>query len=294
MTSVRWLNQTIHLASLTKPRIVVMTALTAVWGLLLAPSSLSIPHALLAVLGTSMCVGSANALNEYIERDIDGFMIRTRNRPLPAKRLRPMQALVFGVVLGLVAILILALFVNYLTAALGAAALGIYVGLYTPMKQRSAWALPVGAVAGAMPPLMGWTAATGQLGVGGVLLAAVLFVWQIPHFLAIAVFRRDDYASAGLKTVPQRASDFVVKAYVLASTITLLLVSLLLPVAGSGGVTFTVAAALAGVALTAVSLRGIRRQSAEAWARRYFGATLLYLPVLAAATVVELALGWSL
>src|SRR5262249_18441529 len=145
---------------------------------------------------------SANTLNMYLERDVDGRMARTRHRPLPAGRLPERAALVFGIAQALVAVPLLTFGANPLTGLLGAVALILYVLVYTPMKRWSIHALLVGAVPGAMPPLLGFAARSGELSLGALALFGVIFLWQIPHFLAIALFREDDYRAAGLKVFP--------------------------------------------------------------------------------------------
>src|SRR6185312_1895018 len=188
--------------ALTKPRITTMVIVTTAGGLFLAPSEVSARVALCAILGVSMIVAGANALNMYIERDVDRHMTRTRNRPLPAGRVSPRAALIFGVALTVLSLPILAFGVNPLTAMLAALANVIYVLAYTPLKQRSHLALEVGAIPGAMPPLLGWTAATNRVDAAGLVLFAILFFWQLPHFHAIALFRREEYARAGLQVLP--------------------------------------------------------------------------------------------
>src|SRR5262245_42474538 len=190
------------LVALAKPRITALVITTTAGGLWLAPVKVGMGVAGLTILGTSLIVAGANALNMYIEREIDGRMERTKDRPLPAGRLAPRIALWFGVVLSVAAVPILAIGVNATTALLAVLANLSYVLAYTPLKQRSHWALLVGAVPGAMPPLLGWTAATGTIGAGGLVLFGILFLWQVPHFLAISIFRKEEYARAGLKVMP--------------------------------------------------------------------------------------------
>ena len=193
--------KTVDLVALVKPGIMIMSLLTAAGGISLAPGTASLSQTLWMLLGTALIVGSANTLNMWLERDTDCLMARTKNRPLPQRRLDPQTALVFGAVQGLFALPILAL-VNPITAALGLLALMLYVGVYTPMKQRSHWAVWVGGVPGAMPALMGWTAATGRIDLAGLAVFGVMFFWQVPHFHAIALYRVREYAAAGLKTLP--------------------------------------------------------------------------------------------
>ena len=189
------------LLDLAKPRITTMVVFTTAMGLWLAPGSIGAARTALLLFGTALLVGSANILNCWYERETDGLMIRTRNRPLPAGRLEPGTALALGIACGVFAIPLLALAINPLTAVLGAIAHSTYVLVYTPLKKVSPWALELGAIPGAIPPLMGWTAATGTLSLPGWFLFGILFFWQIPHFLAIAIYLEDDYRRGGLKVL---------------------------------------------------------------------------------------------
>src|SRR5579871_310059 len=188
------------LVALTKPRITALVLLTGAVGTCLAPGHAPAAKRLLALAGTALIVGAANALNMWWERDVDALMSRTRNRPLPAGRMSPDVALAFGLALAVVSAPMLFL-VNVVTGLLGLVALASYVLVYTPLKRSTHWALLVGAVPGAMPPLLGWTATTGSIGLGGALLFVVLFLWQVPHFAAISIFRAGEYARAGLQVV---------------------------------------------------------------------------------------------
>ncbi len=214
--------------ALTKPRITWMVVITAAGGMWLAPEAIGLTRALLMLTTTAAVVGAANALNCWLERDSDRLMARTMNRPLPDGRLEPKIALWLGVALGLTSVPVLTFGVNALTGLLGAIALVSYVAIYTPMKRASSVALLVGAVPGALPPLMGWTAATGSLDAPGLALFAILFFWQIPHFIAIALFRQEDYDRAGLKTLPSELGAEVAKLQAVVYTGLLVVSSLLL------------------------------------------------------------------
>ncbi|HEU4731012.1 MAG TPA: heme o synthase, partial [Kofleriaceae bacterium] len=193
-------HRAVDLVALVKPRIMIMALVTTAGAMSLAPGVVPAGRALWLILGTALIVGSANTLNMWLEREIDCLMVRTRNRPLPQRRLDPRTALAFGAIQGALSLPALAM-VNLVTAALGLVALVTYVGVYTPMKQRSHWATWIGAIPGALPALMGWTAATGKIQPGGLAVFGVLFFWQIPHFHAIALYRQRDYDAAGLKTL---------------------------------------------------------------------------------------------
>ena len=275
-------------AELAKPRLAALVLCTTAGGLWLAPGRREGLSAAVLLLGTALVVGAANALNNFLERDVDGLMRRTRDRPLPSGRLEPWVAVALGLGLPSVALPALALFTNGLTATLAALALFTYVVLYTPMKRRSSLALLVGAVPGAIPPLMGWTAATGRLDAGGLALFALLYCWQLPHFLAISMYLRDDYARGGLKVFSLVHGDPATRVWSAVTSLLLIPVSLLLLPLGLGGPLYTVAAALLGAGLAGYGLTGLwQRGAAQRWARNFFLLTLAYLTLLFAALLVS-------
>jgi protoheme IX farnesyltransferase len=273
--------------ALGKPRITFMVLITTTTGLFLAPGALSASLIAVTLFGVALVVAGANALNMYLERDVDALMTRTRNRPLPAGRLRPEVALWFGIAAAVVAVPLLTIEVNALTGFLAALSLVVYVLAYTPLKRRSTAALLVGAVPGAMPPLLGWTAATGSLTRPGIALFLILFVWQLPHFLAISIFRIDEYRRAGLKVVPATAGLHAAKQQIALYSVMMLAVSLQVFRAGIGG-GFYVASALAlGGGLVTLAAYGLGRGGDQKWARWYFFYTLVYLPSLLTALVLS-------
>jgi protoheme IX farnesyltransferase len=245
------------------------------------------------MIGTGLVVGAANVLNMYMERDVDGRMARTANRPLPKGRMAPGHALLFGLMLAALSLPILAIGVGSLTGLLGAIALVSYVLIYTPMKRRSTWALWVGAVPGAIPPLLGWTAVTGRLDAAGVALFTMMFVWQIPHFLAISLFRSEEYDRAGLKVVPIENGERAAKWMLLRYAMLMLLASLWPAHEGLGGRVYIVVALALGSLFVAMGVSGLRRvlegASSERWAKRVFGYSIVYLVCLLAALVATSA-----
>ncbi len=272
---------------LAKPRLSGLVIFTTTGGLLLAPGSIPVARAILAVLSTAAVVGAANSLNCYFERETDALMRRTRDRPLPAGRLDPIVALALGILVPAFALPVLALTAGKLTALLALVALVSYVAVYTPLKRRSSLALFVGAVPGAIPPLMGWTTVTGRLDAGGLALFALLFAWQLPHFLAISLYLKEDYARGGMKVFSLVHGDLMTRRWI-AGTSLLLLPASLLPVLLDladwryGGVAVAASVAFIGIALTGLSRRG----ESVRWARRVFLATLLYLTLLMVALMV--------
>jgi len=184
-------------AELTKPRITVMVLVTTLVGFYMGSRDLNFMLLLHAIIGTGLIASGASALNQYFERELDARMMRTRNRPLPRGRLLPNEALIFSVVVSVAGTVYLMLFVNMLTGALGAATLAGYILVYTPLKTRTTLCTLIGAFPGAAPPVMGWTAARGEVDAVALSLFAILFLWQMPHFFAIAWIFTDDYLRAG-------------------------------------------------------------------------------------------------
>jgi len=274
--------------ALTKPRITLMVLVTAAGGLWLSPVHVTRLVVFLTLLGTALIVGGANALNMYIERDTDGLMKRTKDRPLPAGRLQPRVALVLGIVMSIASLPILALGVNATTALLAALANLLYVLAYTPLKPRSHWALQVGAVPGAIPPLLGWTATTGRVDGGGLVLFAILFFWQIAHFHAIALFRKVEYGRAGLCVLPNVAGDDVARHSIVRHASALVFSSLLLyPLHVAHGI-YAVTALGLGLVFVGVCLSGLRKGvRTSSWARGVFLASLVYLLALFAIVAVD-------
>jgi heme o synthase len=282
-TAIR--GKAIDLIALVKPRIMLMALLTAAGAMSLAPAAVPAARALWLLAGTALIVGAANTLNMWLERDVDCLMARTRNRPLPQGRLPAATALRFGGIQGVLALPALAM-VNIVTAALGLLALLLYVGVYTPMKQRSHQAAWIGAVPGAMPALMGWTAATGRVELTGLAVFGVLFFWQIPHFHAIAMYRLRDYDAAGLKTLPGTHGLAAARRAIAFYLVVQVAVSLALVPLGVAGPLYLATAGALGAAVLAQGLGGVRRGGAR-WARGVFLASIVYLPLLFTVMVLD-------
>lgn len=274
------------LVTLTKPGILLFAVMTAAGAMSLAPGAPDPARLWPLLFGTGLLVGAANALNMYLERELDCLMARTKNRPLPAGRMDPPIALAFGVGLALVGLPVLAFGTNLLTCALGALALVSYVGVYTPLKQRTTAATLVGSLPGALPTLMGWSAATGGIEAGGLAVFGVMFFWQIPHFHAIALFRRKDYDRAGLKILPVESGEPATRHAILFYLALQVQVSLLLFPLGVAGRWYLLGAALLGGGYFVYALRGLSGGDAR-WARNLFRISLLYLPLLFAMMVID-------
>src|SRR5438552_1368857 len=245
------------LLALAKPRITALVVFTTASGLWLAPRGVPARTVVFTLIGTVLIVAAANVLNMYLERDSDALMTRTMNRPLPAHRMEPDAALRFGI------------------------ALVSYVLLYTPMKRQTATALLVGALPGAIPPLIGWTAATERLDLPGVLLFAVMFLWQVPHFLAITLFRKEEYARAGLVVQPNEpGGERAARTNIVRYTVALVAVSLLFVPIGAAHAAYLATALVAGLGFLAYGLLGLKSDAGPRWARNLFLLSLVYLPVL--------------
>jgi protoheme IX farnesyltransferase len=276
------------LVALTKPRITTLVLATGAAGATLAPGHVGARTLGLSLAGTALIVGSANALNMWWERDIDARMARTRNRPLPAGRLSADVALGFGLALAVVSVPMLFM-VNVATALLGLAALLSYVAVYTPLKRHTHLALLVGAVPGAIPPLLGWATVTGTVGLGGLLLFGVLFLWQIPHFAAITIFRAADYERAGLQVVSVQHGERAARQTIALYAVLLVATTLLFVPFGLAGRYYPGAATALGAAFLALSLRGLRagaRFDVNRWAKHVFAFSVIYLPALLVALLV--------
>jgi heme o synthase len=265
---------------LTKPRITSLVLLTAAVGYAVGVEGGFAPPRFLAFLaGTALLCAGASTLNQYAERDADARMTRTSRRPLPAGRLRPEEALTFGLVLSGAGLLLLA-FVNALTLLLGAASLASYVLAYTPLKRVTSLCTVVGAVPGALPPLMGWAAARGSLGPAGWGLFGILFLWQLPHFLAIGWLYRDDYARGGFPMLAVTDADgsSTGRQAVLYAT-ALLPVTLAAGLMAAAGKGYLWGALLLGAAFLGCALAFAWKRTTGA-ARRLFFASVLYLPLV--------------
>jgi protoheme IX farnesyltransferase len=276
------------LVALTKPRVLLMVLATTLAGYFVALAGpadlLRVAHVL---LGTLMAAAGTLALNQYVERRVDGLMDRTRRRPLPDGRLRPLPALLFATALTSAGIVYLALAVGLAAGAITFGTTLLYLGVYTPLKTRSALCMLVGAIPGALPPVTGWVAARGDVDLGAAILFAIVFIWQLPHTLAIAELYRDDYARAGVRVLPVvDARGTMAPRQIAMSSFALLAVSVLPTVVGLGGTRYFATACALGLGLLGVAVAHAKTPSAAS-ARRVLLATLLYLPVLLALLVLD-------
>ena len=281
VTEANVLRRAADFVELAKPRVVLMVLITAFVGFYVGSAEVPNYLELLQMLfGTALAAGGTLALNQYLERDTDSVMERTRHRPLPDGRLQPREAAWFGLLVTIGGLVYLALAVNLMSAAVTAVITVTYLVLYTPLKRKSSLCMLVGAVPGALPPVIGWVAAGGALTVDAWVLFAILFLWQVPHTLAIARLYRDDYAKAGIRFLPVIDPDGgSTNRQIVSHCAALLVVSLLPTLLGAAGQIYFAVALLLGIGFLASGIR-LAMESTLGRARRLLYASLIYLPAL--------------
>ena len=269
---------------LTKPKLTGLVLATACIGFGLAPNRFDVYSLIISLGYTALVVGGACALNCYLEVDIDAKMERTKDRVLPSGKLDPKKALTFGLLMLALGLGGLFFFVNLITGFLGLLATVLYLLSYTPLKQKSEYAVYVGAIPGAMPPIMGWTSVTGELNPFAYCLFATLLVWQLPHFWAISIYHAKDYNSANIKVYPNLKGLQKTKRNIFTFTILLALVSALPILLGETQPTYSWVCFCLNVAFIYLSSLGWLKNkeglSVETWAKNYFYASIFYLPLL--------------
>ena len=269
------------LAMLAKPRLNVLVVASALAGYVMGGGDMSNAiKVVFTVVGTALVAGGASAFNQVIERSPDSLMQRTRSRPVPDGRLQPAESLAFAATISVVGLLILGAGVNGLSAAVALVTLVTYAANYTPLKRRTSFSTVVGAIPGALPPVIGWAAARGSLSEGGWVLFGIVFLWQLPHFLAIAWMYREDYARAGFPMLPViepdgRSTGRQAVLYCAA----LLPVSLTPTLIGLATTAYFAGALLLGLLLLGLTLE-FARTRARSDARRLFFGSIIYLPIL--------------
>jgi protoheme IX farnesyltransferase len=272
---------------LTKPRITFLVVLTATVGYVVASSPVDPAGLVSMAAGTGLVAAGASVLNMLLERRTDGLMLRTRQRPLPAGRLRGVEALLFGGLLTAAGLFLLAWLCGQVAALVAFVTWASYLFAYTPLKAVTSLSTVVGAFPGALPPVIGWTAARGAIEPGAIVLFAILFLWQIPHFLAIAWIYREDYARGGLPMLPVVDPEGrMTGRQAVANCLALLLVSLTPAIAGMAGTLYLVGAVVLGIGFTASAVRVAVLRSLPA-ARGLFVASLVYLTALCTLLVVD-------
>jgi len=265
---------------LSKSRIVLMVLITTAAGYFFGAKHIDFALLINTLIGTALVAAGTNALNQYVEREHDAKMKRTRHRPLPAGRITPRAALLFASAIAVIGSVYLWIAVNPLTSILGAFTLTSYIFVYTPLKRVSTACTIIGAIPGAIPPLMGWTAATNALSLGGWIVFAILFFWQLPHFMAISWMYREDYGRAGFRMLSVEDADgAAVARQAIGYSVLLLAVSVLPQIFRLGGLPYTIAAAVLGLALVAASI-AFRAERSPRNARRLFMFSNVYLIVV--------------
>jgi protoheme IX farnesyltransferase len=278
--------------ALTKPRVMTLVVFTGLCGLLAAPVAIHPVLGFTAVLCIALAAGAAGALNQWYEADIDALMKRTAGRPLPAGRMDRQSALHFGVGLGSFAVLLMGLAVNWLAASILAASILFYVLVYTVwLKRRTPQNIVIGGAAGAFPPLIGWAAATGDVSLLPILLFLLIFLWTPPHFWALSLFVRSDYAAAGVPMLPVVAGPRVTRQQVVLYTVPMAAVAVAPWPLGLAGPLYGIAALLLSAAFFLLSLRVLFNRATEPEEmkpeRRLFAFSILYLFILFGALVAD-------
>ena len=270
--------------ALAKPRVVLLHLITAAAAMFLAAKGLPPVSILIFILvGGALMVGSSNALNCYIDRDIDGMMVRTHNRPLPAGRLKPSQAMAFGVITGFISLLILSRLVSLVAAAMAAGALIYYIVVYTLwLKRRTSWSAVIGSGAGAFPPLIGWIAITGTIGVTPFILFAIVALWSPPHFWALAISRRSDFRNVGLGVMPARNTS----RWIMLFSFLVVAASLLLVPIAHLGFLYLGTASILGLGFLGLAARLLYREDAHT-ARHLFSYSIMFLIILFGAMLID-------
>jgi len=273
---------------LTKPRLSLLSVITALVRYLAALPSRDLTSLLNFVCGTALCAAGAATLNQWLEREPDSVMERTRERPIPAQLITPLAALIFGLALSVVGSLQLYYGANPLAGLLGAATIISYVVIYTPMKKATRWATEFGAIPGAIPPLIGWAAAEGTITTLGWILFGILAIWQIPHFMAIAWLYRDDYKKGGfpMLSVIDQGGDRVAR-WAVINTVALIPVSLLPVFLGYCQWIYGIVATLFGLWFLKHALAFTRSENREATAKSLFLNSILYLPAVLFSLVID-------
>jgi protoheme IX farnesyltransferase len=283
---------------LMKPRVMSLAVFTALVGLLIAPIHLHPVIAFTALVCIAVGAGAAGALNMWYDADIDALMERTAARPVPAGRIAPGEALAFGVTLAVGSVVVLGLLVNVIAAALLAASIGFYVFIYTMWLKRSTpQNIVIGGTAGALPPMIGWAAATGSVGVEPTLLFLIIFFWTPPHFWALALFRSEDYARAGVPMLPVVAGEAATRRQILFYALILAPLGAAPWFLGYASAVYGIVAVAAGAAIVALAFRLRAERNGYAASKRMFAFSILYLFLLFAMLLVDRVatelIGWS-
>jgi protoheme IX farnesyltransferase len=273
--------------ALLKPRVMSLVVFTGFAGMVAAPGHIHPLLAAIAVLCIAVGAGAAGAINMWYDRDIDALMTRTRDRPIPAGRMEPSETLAFGVVLSIGSVLTMALAVNFAAAALLALSIGFYVFVYTMwLKRRTPQNIVIGGAAGAFPPMIGWAAVTGDVGLASIALFLIIFIWTPPHFWALALFRAGEYARAGVPMLPVVAGTRATKLHILAYSALLVPVGTLPSFLGITGLVYAATSVVLGLVFLAGAV-AVWRDDGDRAAKALFGYSIIYLFLLFALVMID-------
>jgi heme o synthase len=276
---------------LLKPRVMSLVVYTALAGYLVAPGAIHPVLAAIAILCVAVAAGASGAINMWYDRDIDALMARTRLRPIPSGRVDPAEALGFGVVLAIGSVVVMALAVNFVAAFLLALSILFYVFVYTAwLKRRTPQNIVIGGAAGAFPPMIGWSVATGDVSLAPIVLFLIIFMWTPPHFWALALFRSGDYAKAGVPMLPVIAGEVETRRQIVLYTVLLLPVTIAPWQLGVAGPLYALGAVALGLVFLAGAIR-VWRERSEAAAKALFGYSILYLFLVFGLMVLDRAPG---
>jgi heme o synthase len=277
--------------ALLKPRVMSLVVFTGLVGLVLAPGEIHPVLGVVAIMCIAVAAGAAGAINMWYDRDIDALMSRTQDRPVPAGRMEPGEALGFGVVLAIGSVTIMALAINWAAAALLALTIGFYVFVYTVwLKRRTPQNIVIGGAAGAFPPMVGWAAVTGDVALGSIALFAIIFMWTPPHFWALALYRHADYKRAGVPMLPVVSGERETRKQILLYSILLMPVSLAPWALDISGMIYAVTAVTLGAVFLGLAVL-VRVNDAERHARTLFAFSIFYLFGLFAALLADGLIG---
>ena len=273
--------------ALLKPRVMSLVVFTGFAGLIVAPGELRPSLAALAVICIAISAGAAGAINMWYERDIDALMERTKDRPIPAGKISPNKALIFGVLLNILPVIVMGYLLNWVAAALLAFAAGFYIFIYTIwLKRRTPHNIVIGGAAGAIPPMIGWAAVTGSITWDSIVLFLIIFMWTPPHFWALALYREGDYAKAGVPMLPVVSGASETRRQILIYTVLLLPITFVPLILGTAGLIYGITAGVLGAYFFWLTIKIIISQNDKS-ARRLFGFSIIYLFALFAALIIE-------
>ncbi len=275
------------LLELLKPRVMSLVIFTAVVGLLLAPGDIHPILAVVSIICIAVGAGASGAINMWYDRDIDAVMSRTKSRPIPAGRVAPEVALGFGISLSIGSVVLMGLAVNWIAAALLAFTIFFYVVVYTiGLKRRTPQNIVIGGAAGAFPPMIGWSAVTGDISLPSIILFAIIFLWTPPHFWALALYRRGDYDRAGIPMLPVVSGEAITRRHIFLYSLALVPMTFLPNLIGLTGLIYGVGAVILGLIFLLLSFNTLREKGMKS-ARRLFPFSILYLFLIFAFLLVD-------